>query len=173
MPLTAVGADAAPNPPESRPARPPWIKSVRAEGTWEGPVATDISVRSFRLRSDEPVAAGGGDSAPTPMEIIAGALNGCITVVVATVAQELGIAIADIRTRSAAHIDTRGFHGTAEVSPHFQDYRLEIEVATDAPDRLLAELRALSEKRCPALNLVRDAGVPVEVGWDFTAGAKR
>lgn len=145
----------------------PVFKSVRAAGHWQGGMATHLAVRDFHFHSDEPVAIGGKDSAPTPMEIVAGAINACATVVIATVARELDIEIRDIRTESAARIDVRGFRGTADVSPHYQDYRLEIHVETDAPPNLLEELCAQTEKRCPAVNLVRDSGVAVDVIWSF------
>ncbi|MCX7521416.1 OsmC family protein [Microbacterium sp. STN6] len=150
-----------------RPEREPWIKSVRAGGSWQRSMTTDLTVRSFALRTDEPESAGGTNSAPTPMEMIAAAVNGCITVVVETVAAELGISIRRIETASAAHMDVRGFRGTAEVSPHFVDYTLTVSVGTDAAPHITEELRRLSEKRCPAVNLVRDAGVAFTLIWNF------
>lgn len=144
------------------------VKAVDAMGQWQGGMATMVSVRDFQFRADEPAHIGGKDEAPTPMEFVAGAVNACVTVVIATVARELGIRITDIRTESRAEIDIRGFQGTAEVSPHFCGYRLLVHVETDAaPDRLNA-LCVATEKRCPAVNLIRDSGAPVEVVWNFT-----
>lgn len=148
--------------------RDPWIKSVRANGEWQGAMATRLRVRSFELATDEPLSAGGTDNAPTPMEMVAAAVDGCITVVVATVAAELGIELAGVETTSAAHMDIRGFQGTADVTPHFVDYALTVRVTTQAPDDELTVLGAQVEKRCPALNLVRDAGVPLDLIWQFT-----
>lgn len=84
-------------------------------------MTTALQVRNFELRTDEPEAAGGTNSAPTPMELVAAALNGCITVVIETIATELGITLDAIKTSSLAHLDVRGFRGTADVTPHFID----------------------------------------------------
>ncbi|MBI6628300.1 OsmC family protein [Pontibaca salina] len=145
------------------------IKTVRALGEWEGGMATVMTVRNHQFRADEPAYLGGKDEAATPMELVAGAVNACVTVVIATVANELGLDIKDIRTESAADIDVRGFHGTADVSPHFCNYRLTIALTTDAPRELLDVLRERAEKRCPAVNLVRDSGATVEVVWNISA----
>lgn len=131
-------------------------------------MTTEVRIRNFAFRSDEPVAVGGTDSAPTPMEFVAGAVNSCITVVVETVAAELGVAIRQVETQSTAHMDVRGFRGTADVSPHFVDYVLRVQVVTSAAPPQLAELTAQVERRCPALNLIRDAGIPVNLQWEFS-----
>lgn len=145
------------------------IKTVNAMGEWEGGMATVVSVRDHQFRADEPAHLGGEDTAATPMELVAGAVNACVTVVIATVANELGIEIKTLRTESAADIDVRGFHGTADVSPHFCNYRLMIHLATDAPRDRLDVLCSQTEKRCPAVNLVRDSGASVEVVWTISS----
>ena len=134
-------------------------------------MTTEVRVRDFTFRSDEPEPAGGTNRAPTPMEFVAGAVNACITVVIETVAKELGVTLDAITTNAAAHMDIRGFEGTADVSPHFQDFTLTIRVVTDTAPAVLEQLRVKVERRCPALNLVRDAGVPVQVVWDFPGAA--
>lgn len=143
----------------------PQLKSVRAAGRWRGQMRTDVAVRSFTVRTDEPEAVGGTDAAPTPMEVIAAAVDGCITVVIETVAAELGLTVSALETDSHAHLDVRGFLGTAEVSPHFHDYLLTITLDVDGDDDSRGELIRLSEQRCPALNLVRDAGLEMVVDW--------
>lgn len=131
---------------------------------------TESAVRSFTVVTDEPQAVGGTDTAPTPMELIAGAVNGCLGVVVETVAAELGLRLRALEVDSHARIDVRGFQGTAEVSPHFQDYRLTVTVDIDGDDGAREELGRLSERRCPAVNLVRDAGVDLVLDWRFGPG---
>lgn len=163
--MTSYAPDLAARRPQS--ASTPQLKSVRAAGVWHGSMNTEVRVRDFVFHSDEPQAVGGTNSAPTPMEFVAGAVNACISVVIETIATELGIVLGDITTNTAAHIDVRGFAGTADVSPHFHDFTLTIRVVADADPNVLEQLRIQTERRCPALNLVRDAGVPVLVEWDF------
>lgn len=148
--------------------RDPNLKRVQAHGAWQGSMITELTVRGFTFRSDEPEAIGGTDSAPTPMELVAGAVNACLTVVIETVAGELGVRVDAIETASRAQMDVRGFRGTAPVSPHFRDYELTVRVASSADLAERTELARLVEQRCPAVNLVRDAGVPLTLSWHFT-----
>lgn len=141
------------------------LKHVRATGTWEGSMRTRLGVRRFDpFRTDEPEKVGGTDSAPTPMEYVIAALNGCLTVVIETVAHEHGVTLTSLALESVATMDTRGFAGTADVSPHFQDVRVDAVFGLSDPGAIDA-IRTDVERRCPALNLIRDAGVPVELNW--------
>lgn len=142
-----------------------YKKLVQAKGDWQAPLAAKLTTRHFTFFTDEPQAIGGKDEAPTPMELVAGAINGCVTVVLATVANELGVKLYSIKTESNAHIDTRGFLGIAEVSPHFTDYRLDIEIVTDGCEEALTTLKKETAKRCPAVNLILDAKVDVNISW--------
>ena len=143
-------------------------KRLRAKGSWQGLMRTNVEVRDFAFTIDEPIAVGGTNSAPTPMEFIAGALNGCVSVVVEQVAKEHGFPFTALETYSIATQDTRGFAGTADVSPFFHSYRLEIHVQTEVVDEAShQELTAQVERRCPALNLVKSAGVRLDINWVF------
>ncbi|TAM66120.1 MAG: OsmC family peroxiredoxin [Microbacteriaceae bacterium] len=159
------------DPPDQtdRPAHDdtPVIKSVRASGSWQGSMATAVSIREFSFVSDEPVAVGGSDTAPTPMEIVAGAVNACTTVVIEQVAGELGITLGAIDTETIAHLDVRGFRGTADVPAHFLDYALHILIASDASEAHQRALQRAVEKRSPAISLIRAASVPLEWRWEF------
>ncbi len=146
----------------------PHDKRIRAKGTWQGSMRTTVEVRDFSFGIDEPVAVGGTNSAPTPMEFIAGSLNGCVSVVVEQVAKELQIDFTALQTYSIATQDTRGFAGTADVSPFFHSYRLEIHVETPLDDPATQqELTQQVHRRCPAINLVKSAGVNLDINWVF------
>ena len=168
MTLRTVSADIT-NVEEAVPS--PWLKSVRATGIWEGSMTTLVETRGFTFRTDEPVAVGGNDESPTPMQYVVGAVNGCVTVVIEAVAAELGIAVDGIDTFSHAKQDVRGFRGTANVSPHFKDFTLTVDLQTPVPETELDVFKAQVEKRCPAINLVRDAGVDFDLVWRVS-GAK-
>ena len=56
----------------------------------EGTVAT-IHARQFTWSADEPLAAGGTDSGPTPYEILLGSLAACITITLRLYANHKGI----------------------------------------------------------------------------------
>ena len=150
----------------------PRIKHVRAAGSWRGQLATDLRVREFgSFATAEPVAVGGDDSAPTPMEYVAAALDGCLVVVIETVASELGLALTAIEVETDATMDTRGFAGTADVPPFFTHLALTVLLTTDSGADEVADLRRQVERRCPVLNLIAAAGVPVDAEWVVTAPA--
>ncbi|MBC7291084.1 MAG: OsmC family protein, partial [Actinotalea sp.] len=143
-------------------------KYLRARGVWEGRQRTRLAVRHFDVATGEPVAVGGDDSAPTPMELVLAALDGCLVVVVETVATELGIRLDAAEVASEASIDVRGFRGVPGVRPHFQHVTTTIRVTTPDVEQL-AQAAVEVERRCPALNLVRDAGVRADVAWEVTS----
>ena len=143
----------------------PYKKLANVKGVWQTPFATQLTVRNFTFYSDQPLDVGGKDKSPTPIELIAGAVNGCVTIVLEVVAKELDITLYDIKTESYAHIDTRGFLGIADVPTHYSDYRLDIEITTDANEEKLEKLKRVSAKRCPAVNLLRDAKVDLDIHW--------
>jgi len=57
-----------------------------------------ISVRNgrFRIHTDEPVGAGGDDSAPSPHELLAASLAGCIATTLAMYARAKGWELGDV-----------------------------------------------------------------------------
>lgn len=144
----------------------PQLKHVRANGTWRGRLKTELTIRGFDpFFTAEPVPAGGDDSAPTPMEYVVAALNGCLAVVIETVAAEQGVRLEGFDLESVATMDTRGFYGTADVTPHFLDLTNRVRFMTAHDAAFLPALKQQVERRCPALNLIKDAGVPVTLDW--------
>jgi len=148
----------------------PQIKTVRAAGRWRGDYRNDLAVREFSFTTAEPERIGGGNEGPTPMEYVAGALNGCLGIVIELVAKERGIALDGLKIDSAGLVDQRGLFGTAEVSPHFQSVEIAIALATSAPAEQVEALQRDTLKRCPVYNLIRDSGAKVSVAWTVTAG---
>lgn len=145
----------------------PRLADFTATGTWRGSFSTDVTARDFTFTVAEPESLGGTDESPNPIEYLLGSLNGCVSVVVETIAQELGITVEALSTHATGSIDLRGFLGTADVSPHFQQLTLTLTLTTDAPESDLAELRAQVLRRCPVFNLVRDAGVDLREVWEI------
>lgn len=151
--------------PEKNPN--PQLRTVRAEGHRNGAFRTDVGIRDFDFIIDEPEKLGGKNLAPTPMEYVAGALGGCFNVTIEMVArdQEFGLRNLDIYCEGV--VDHRGLFGTADVSPHFQSAKVDIYVATEEPEERRSEFENESLERCPVYNLIKDAGVPVDVNWHY------
>jgi uncharacterized OsmC-like protein len=99
------------------------------------------------------------------MEYVVAALNGCLAVVVETVAAERGLPLDALTVDTDATMDTRGFAGTADVAPFFTGVRVVLTMTSSAPADEVRHLRAAVERRCPALTLIVAAGVPVEMEW--------
>lgn len=152
----------------SQPALDAESKTLRAGSTWRGRGRSEVTVRGFRFDVDQPAPLGGRDAAPTPMEYLAGAVDACLAVVAERVAADRGLALDAIQVYSLARQDRRGMAGTADVQPYFHRYRLQIAVATpEAGEDELTDFADEVERRCPALNLLRDANIDLTVAWAF------
>ncbi|MEI3605724.1 OsmC family protein [Pseudogracilibacillus sp. SE30717A] len=125
------------------------------------------TVRNFSFPIDEPIKLGGSDEAPTPMEYILGSFNGCILIVVETIAKEIGFTFKSLRSESVGTIDRRGMQGVDNISPHFQNVTNTIWFETTESVHRIPELKKLVQKRCPAYNLFLDAGINITLDWIY------
>ena len=136
--------------------------SVRSHGTMRaeidsGPFGTFVT--------DEPEAHGGTGAGPSPLQAVLGALCGCETVTFRRTADEMDFHYSGIEFEGAFTIDIRGRLGMESVRPHFQTIRVQAVVATEESEARLREVVEATEKRCPVFNLIKDAGVNLEVLW--------
>jgi uncharacterized OsmC-like protein len=115
--------------------------------------------------TDEPVDQGGTNEGPTPLQAVTGALCGCESVTFHRTAEERGFSYQGIRFEAEYRIDIRGRMGQPGVRQHFQIVRVEAVVETNESDEALASVVEETERRCPVFNLIRDAGVRLEVRW--------
>jgi uncharacterized OsmC-like protein len=117
--------------------------------------------------TDEPAAHGGGSAGPSPLQAVLGALCGCEAVTFRRTSQEMGFEYDRLEFEGAFSIDIRGRMGDRDVRPHFQTVKLLITVVTHDTEEALAAVIEETEARCPVMNLLIDAGVKVEVRWQF------
>jgi len=115
--------------------------------------------------TDEPIAHGGTGEGPSPLQAVLGALCGCESVTFNRTAGEMGFKYDDISFEAEFTVDIRGRMGVRGVRQHFQTIRVQATVTTDQTSESLAEVVEETEARCPVYNLVRDAGVNVEMKW--------
>lgn len=141
------------------------IKRIRSHGERTGPERTDVTIRDHAFTLDEPVAAGGSDTAPTPLEYVVGALNGCVTVLIDLVAPDLGVNVHHVSSDVVAEQDRDGIAGVPGVRTHFSRVRLDVRVDSTADAETLEHLAAEVERRCPMVNLLRDAQIELDVAW--------
>lgn len=102
------------------------------------------------------------------MEFLIGGVNSCIAVAVEQLAHRQSLPLTDISTYTVARQDTRGLAGEADVQPYFYLYRLQVVVETAESDPVvLTDFAQKAEHICPAVNLLRDAHMDLEVAWVF------
>jgi len=96
-----------------------------AKSSWAGGTRTEVlidqfsaggvnaapSERFFKLVVDEPVALGGQDTAPNPVEYLAAGLCGCITAGIVTNAAMFGVKVEGLEVTVDADINVLGLFG--------------------------------------------------------------
>lgn len=114
---------------------------------------------------DEPPAAGGNDSGPSPLEYLTAGLSACQTVSIAKVAEAMQFELASLLVHTEADVVFRPSRAPVSPVPRFSEVRVTVEIATSESEARLAELQTLVEERCPASNLFGAAGVVPHVVW--------
>ncbi|MFD1780116.1 OsmC family protein [Fredinandcohnia salidurans] len=145
------------------------LRKIEVQTKWKKNVQTEHFVRGFQFLVDEPSKIGGDNEAPTPLEYVLGSFNGCLLVVIDLVAKELDFQYQDIHINSFAIVDRRGLFGTADVSPYYQTVVNEIKFETTQTTEKLEAVKELVIKRCPLYNLLKNAGVEINLNWSIGA----
>lgn len=120
--------------------------AATAPGTLRQEIVVD---GTYRLVTDQPVSAGGGGAGPSPHELFAAALAGCVSVTIAAYAHTKGWDLGEIAV-------------DVEYDHHVAPRHCKIEVRVDA--ELTPEMRSRIEKVAAACPLRRslDAGFVFE-----------
>jgi putative redox protein len=134
---------------------------VQVVETGEGPYANRVHAGAHTLRADEPAAAGGRDTGPSPYEWLAGALGACTSITVRMYADRkrwpLDRVRVVVRHRRVHAEDCRD----CETKPGHLD-RLEREVElTGALDAAQRQRLLEIANRCP-VHRTLEAGVAIE-----------
>lgn len=126
--------------------------------TWSNGAMGVTRARSFEIRTDEPEALGGKDSAIDPMELLLGALGSCLTIGWATHAEKRGVNLYALQIRVTAPFDLRGYLGVSrDVRPGFSELRYEVSVDSDADPATLEEIKIAAEEGSPMLDNILNA----------------
>ncbi|MFE2756648.1 OsmC family protein [Actinosynnema sp. NPDC059335] len=147
-------------------AKTTWAAHV----TWKGGFQSEARVRGFDpVRSDEPPALGGTDTAPNPVEQLLGALGNCLAVGYAANATVAGIRIDNLTIDLKGDIDLHVFLGLAEGHAGFDTITAKVRIESDAPREDIEALHAKVTASSPVGHTLGSA-VPLTVDLTHTAG---
>ena len=76
----------------------PALRETIVQGATTG-FAQEIAVSGHQLRADEPVALGGGDTGPTPYDLLTAALGACTSMTVSMYARRKGWPLEQVTVR--------------------------------------------------------------------------
>ena len=128
---------------------PPPSGTVRVRETLAGKFQQEIAVGPHRLLADEPIAAGGDDSGPSPYDLLCAALGACTAMTVRLYARAKGIPLerigVDLR-HAKIHAEDCSECETREGRVDRIERLIELEGSLDAAMR--AKLLEIADK-CP------------------------
>ncbi len=125
---------------------------------WADGAIAVTRARSFEIKTDEPEALGGKDSAIDPMELVLGAIGSCLTIGWVTHANKRGVDFRHLRITVRAPFDLRGYLNVDDkVRPGFSAIEYEVEVDSDADAATLEEIRTASEAGSPVVDNILNA----------------
>ncbi len=149
----------------------PIIRKKSVSASTNGSLATVVHFgEQGSFIFDEPAAHGGGDQGPTPLTGVLAALCACESVTFSRTAKEMDFNYRGIEYEAAFTIDIRGRLGVRGVVPHFQTVKVEARVSTEESEGRLNEVVEETEARCPVFNLIKDAGVRINIVWIRASG---
>ncbi len=141
----------------------------RSTVTWLGGFRSEARVRGFDpIRSDEPTALGGTDTAPNPVEQILAALGNCLAVGYAANATARGIEIDELIIDISGNLDLHTFLGLRPGGhAGFDDIAVDVTLRSSATSGELAELHEHVLQSSPVGHTLR-AAIPVETTITFS-----
>jgi uncharacterized OsmC-like protein len=125
--------------------------TVSSEDTF----STESSIRSFRVRLDEPRQLGGDDAGPNPVEAVLGAFGSCQAIVYRAYANALGLRVDRVEVEARGYLDLRGFLNLAPVPAGFERVTYTARIVSPEPPEKIAELARLVGEHCPVLDILR------------------
>jgi putative redox protein len=125
---------------------------------WQEGTRTIARSRGFLVATDEPVALGGTDQAPDPMELLLAALGSCLTIGWVKQAELRHVTLRHLRITVHAPYDLRGYLGVdAETRPGFSELSYSVDLECDATPAQIEEIRLAAERASPLMDNIRHA----------------
>lgn len=135
--------------------------SIKAQS--ENPTKTVVETRNFKMVIDEPKNLGGTDEGLNPVEVVLGALAGCLNVVGHLVAREMKIKINGIQIDIDGDLDPSKFVGkSTNERTGYKEIRVGLKVDSDADEDTLGRWIEQVEERCPVTDNLKNA-TPIKI----------
>ena len=116
----------------------------------ESRAKTRIKTRGFDLTVDEPVALGGTDQAPNPVEYILAGYAGCINVVAHIIAEELDFSLENFKVDIDGYLNPdRLFGKSLDERAGYKSIEVRIETSSAIDPELKKRWLTEIEHRCP------------------------
>jgi uncharacterized OsmC-like protein len=141
------------------------LSTIKVTGTWMGGYRVDVKGASHEVIIDQPVAGGGKDEGPNPLEVFLFALAGCLGTIAAIVAKQERIELRGVDVSVEGDLDKAFLMGkTTEGRAGFTEMRVAVNIDADMTDE---EKKVFFEKvdaRCPISdNMVNNTKIVFDV----------
>ena len=103
---------------------------------------TTVRIGNHLVVADEPADVGGSDTGPTPMELVAAALGGCISITLRMVAQRKGWPLEGVDA------EVKVVKETVEGARPRDTFDVQVTLVGPLDDQMRAELTRIAS-RCP------------------------
>jgi uncharacterized OsmC-like protein len=149
------------HPEKPAPEGPRSFVEVKVTSIGQLNELVDCKKSGYKFIISEPVHVGGQNCAPTPLEFLLSGAVGCYAAVFAFYAAKLGVVYDSFEAVARTGFDVRGHMIAGAPSSAFQKVTITINIVSDAPAEMLAEVERLSFEGCPGITTLREP-VPVE-----------
>lgn len=135
----------------------------KSEVTWEGAFRTVARSRDLEpIAFDEPLALGGTNTAPNPVEQLLGALGSCLVIGYAANASAAGIELKNLRIELEGDLDLHTFLGLGDGNAGFSTIQATVHIESDADNEALEALHRKVVSTSPVGHTLSRA-IPLDV----------
>jgi uncharacterized OsmC-like protein len=125
------------------------LGTSRADVRLIGQQYQEAKVGKFTLACDEPLALGGMNKAPTPLEFFMASIGFCENVMFTRHATLLNLQFDSLETSVRGHWDRRGQYAMGGSEPSFKDVTIETKVTTRDSVEKVVEVTRRALGGCP------------------------
>lgn len=143
-----------------------WLSGTHSRVKFKnffGACAENEHNQTYMIEGDHPEVLCGTDNAPTPAELLLGALSACLTAGIGNIASMRQVKLESVEVMIEGDIDLNGILGIdPQTRNGFQSVRVLIAIKGDADDETLEKIVHQSVARSAVFDVMTN-GVPVAV----------